>query len=656
MLKKLYENLISTTLDDRFLILSVLGEGGLGVVLKAEQSELNRLVAIKILHANELEDSNQSLARFQQEAKILAAFEHPNIVQVYSFGLIEDKKPYMAMEYIEGKTLSLLLAEAGKLPWEQVVDIICQVCQAASYAHEHGVIHRDLKPQNIMLSDKPEKNSVKVLDFGLSKILYPSVDEQKLTQTGALLGTVHYMAPEICLGKRASEQSDIYSLGCILYECISGRVPLNAEHPLVIMHKHVHELPKPLLEPVPAELELAIFKAIQKIPENRFKTMSEFESVLRLIRSGRGNNLKLGKIEHAKSKEKNKTAQITFISLILVISIALSLHLAMKSIEQSCLPARTIKSRAQLNRIESQKKAALLAETAKNYLKSGRPERANDSAERALLTLAQTFPHDAISKEFALKDLGILENIEPVLAKTRKHKLQLHQIEFHLMENDHNALAFPDQDQGRLYIMLAKLRSDYGDFFGCMHDFLQAASSYSTIKKPEKVSQIIQVAAELRANNKEQEKMKSAYLALAEVYLAVCGTDRQAIEKSLHKAMQVLQNTGPCFGEYDYIELWVQLCQIEIELFDYQKALECCRYPWQAAKSIESHHEDKLFNLIELKLEIYLKSRNKKEAAAAIKEMKAFLDRHQDSKDFQRYSSQYQSWQLKLGSQTDHQL
>lgn len=213
-----------TIIDERYEIIEPIGEGGMGSVFRARELELDRTIAIKFLQLS-MSGDEVSCSRFLREGKILSALVHKNILACYRYGLWQGRVPYIAMEFLAGKSLRSVLKENTRLPWQQVIEIALPVCDAMQTAHQNGIIHRDLKPDNIVLIDDAAK--VKVLDFGLARIIVVTEGElsQHLTHTGALVGSVHYMSPEQCSGKRADARCDIYSLGCILYELLVGAPP-----------------------------------------------------------------------------------------------------------------------------------------------------------------------------------------------------------------------------------------------------------------------------------------------------------------------------------------------------------------------------------------------------------------------------------------------
>jgi serine/threonine protein kinase len=236
-------------IDGKFEIVSPLGAGGMGSVYLSRQIGMERMVALKILR----NDSGYSLdgearARFEREVQTLSTLRHRSIVTVYGAG-VSNGLPYMAMEYVEGKSLSSLLSANKPLPLNMVTHIAIQICEALHCAHAHGVIHRDLKPNNIIVADNGE---VKLIDFGLAKLMPgAAVKDQQLTEAGSAVGSVLYMSPEQCLGQAVDARSDIYGFGCVLYHCLTGVPPFVGDHSVAVMHQHVQsQLPR-LAEVIP---------------------------------------------------------------------------------------------------------------------------------------------------------------------------------------------------------------------------------------------------------------------------------------------------------------------------------------------------------------------------------------------------------------------
>lgn len=261
-----------------YQIVAALGEGGMATVFKAYQPSMDRYVALKVLPRHFASDP-EFIGRFSQEAKVIANLQHPHILPVHDFGEA-DGYTYLAMRFIEGGTLADWLKENGPLSLEKIRSIITQVGGALDYAHSRNVIHRDVKPSNILVD---EWGNCLLTDFGLAKM---TATTSHLTQTGGILGTPAYMSPEQGLGKKIDHRSDIYSLGVVLYQMAIGRLPYQAETPMAVVIKHIHDpLPPPTrFKPdLPEGLERVILRALAKDPEDRFPTASDMVKTLQSV-------------------------------------------------------------------------------------------------------------------------------------------------------------------------------------------------------------------------------------------------------------------------------------------------------------------------------------------------------------------------------------
>ena len=282
--------------ENKYEILETLGEGGMGVVYRAQQRESNRVIALKILHAILISDE-EHVKRFRREARAISRLGHNNIVTFYHLGFTSDGVPYAAMEYLPGKNLGAILNEEDHLSPERCLHVMKQVCQGISHAHDAGIMHRDLKPANIILIDMPEPDFVKVVDFGLAKLTETSgLSTEKLTETGLLIGSFNYMSPEQVRGKPVDARSDIYACGCVMYESLTGQKPFDADNPVGVLHKHCFEPPAPFSQTpfgklCPEKLEWICRKAMAKKPDNRYQTMIEFIKDLEVMETGKGNLL-----------------------------------------------------------------------------------------------------------------------------------------------------------------------------------------------------------------------------------------------------------------------------------------------------------------------------------------------------------------------------
>ena len=279
-------------IDKKYFIMSILGKGGMCVVYKAKHLLMNKMVALKMLLPESA--ANAGLAeRFQREAQAASSLNHPNIITIYDLGISPDGKPFMVMDYLEGESLEQRISSCRSLPLKQFVPIMTQICAALEVAHEAGIIHRDIKPANIMLIDtKAQADFVKVLDFGLAKMMDSSEEAAKLTKSGEVFGTLMYMSPEQCLGHPLDKRTDIYSVGCTMYEAITGIPVHRGTSPYDLMSKQINSPPAPFATAAPhlalPELERMIMKALAKNREERYQAMSELHADLLALHKSNG--------------------------------------------------------------------------------------------------------------------------------------------------------------------------------------------------------------------------------------------------------------------------------------------------------------------------------------------------------------------------------
>jgi serine/threonine protein kinase len=275
--------------QERYRIIRPLGSGGMGAVYLAEHILFHRNFALKTLDPNTITDI--SWRRFQKEAHAASMLDHPSLIKVTDFGIIDGRQPYFVMDFFEGITLSSILKNQGSLSQDLALDIVIKVCDAIGYAHGKGVIHRDLKPSNVMLARESSNPEVKIVDFGLAKLTDGDIESTAMTKTGEVFGTAFYMSPEQCLGKAVDHRADIYSVGCLLFELLTGTPPFDGDAALPIMLKHQSEKPPSLKEAslgksFPKDLESVVAKLLEKEPGKRYQTLPELSADLRRIRSG----------------------------------------------------------------------------------------------------------------------------------------------------------------------------------------------------------------------------------------------------------------------------------------------------------------------------------------------------------------------------------
>jgi eukaryotic-like serine/threonine-protein kinase len=266
---------VGETVAERYELEELVGHGGMSSVYRAHDSLLERYVALKILHEQYSEDDD-FVERFKREARSVAQLQHPNIVTVIDRGE-QDGRQYIVFEYIDGENLKELVVRKGRLEVHEALEIAIEVARALGFAHEHGLVHRDVKPQNVLMNGD---GRAKVTDFGIAR----SLDvEHGVTQTGTVLGTSNYIAPEQASGKHVDQHSDVYSLGVVLYEMLTGDVPFPGESFVAVALKHVNDPPPNVLDvrgDIPLRVAHAVERALEKDPERRFPTMAAFAAEL----------------------------------------------------------------------------------------------------------------------------------------------------------------------------------------------------------------------------------------------------------------------------------------------------------------------------------------------------------------------------------------
>lgn len=313
------DRLLGTTIAGKLEILRVLGNGGMSIVYLARHTLMDRVVAVKVLR-DHLAADESSLKRFRQESRAVSCLDHPNVIAIHDFGVTDDGRPYLVMDYVEGKSLAEELKVRVKLPPNEVIPLIAQACDALEHAHAKGVVHRDLKPGNMMLiGPEGPQRKVKIVDFGIAKLRYQDNEEaNRLTQTGEMFGSPMYMSPEQCLAQPLDARSDVYAIGCVMYETFAGHPPFRGANVYETIYKQINEMPAPLPRDannngaVVDAIEYIIFKALAKNPLHRYQAMTElsadianastaiqnggvvprFERIINAIRSTRRKNLK----------------------------------------------------------------------------------------------------------------------------------------------------------------------------------------------------------------------------------------------------------------------------------------------------------------------------------------------------------------------------
>ena len=323
-------------INDRYEIVKSIGEGGMANVYLATDNILERNVAVKVLRGD-LSADEKFIRRFEREAQSVSNLSHPNIVEVYDVG-IEDGNHYIVMEYIDGKTLKQLLKKRESLTLTEVIDIMSQLTDGLAHAHESYIIHRDIKPQNIMIEDN---GLIKITDFGIAMAL----NATQITQTNSVMGSVHYLPPEQASGKGATIKSDIYSLGILMYELLTGTVPFKGDNAVEIALKHMKDKIPSITKQnpaIPQSVENILMKATAKNPRNRYDSVREmYNDLLVCLNEEHLNDKKitfeypendLDEVENPPKKIENKKASKNTESLVKEIEIENNINLKDKNI------------------------------------------------------------------------------------------------------------------------------------------------------------------------------------------------------------------------------------------------------------------------------------------------------------------------------------
>jgi serine/threonine protein kinase len=298
----------------QYVVLRRLGRGSFGAVYEAEQPEIEQRVAIKVLHAS-CSATSDGVRRFVNEARAIGRISHPNIVQLFAFGRLDDGRAYHVMERLEGSTLAAALAERGALPTPEALPLLWDIAHALDAAHAAGIVHRDLKPSNVFVTrDHDGRSRAKLLDFGIAKLATPE-DEGPTTASGALLGTPHYMSPEQCHAREVGPQSDIYAFGVLAYEVLTGSRPFDGSDRLEILMKQVSDAPEPpsARAQLPRELDRTLLRLLAKQPEDRPASLEQAAAAIELSLTG-------GRYAAALPKRKSWAIRLSLLAVVTAVA------------------------------------------------------------------------------------------------------------------------------------------------------------------------------------------------------------------------------------------------------------------------------------------------------------------------------------------------
>lgn len=322
------ESSLEEELGERFKLLSHVGTGGMGSVFKVEERSSGKTFAIKILNQSLLEDAS-SLKRFELEAKSARSVVHPNLVAVYDYGITGKGRPFLVMDYLDGSDLKTLLAKEGFLDVARALNLFIQCAEGLAHAHQLDIIHRDVKPSNIILESRDSGiEFAKIVDFGIAKILpNQQTITDNLTVTGDIFGTPIYMSPEQCQGNCQDQRSDIYSLGCVMYEVLTGERPFAASNSVKTILRHINDDAASMNSlnygyGIPKDLDYIVMRCLQKDPADRYQTSHELLKDLHSVSSGEAIRRKTCIGKEQKSKQQSRKLEFErFLAIVLVLQV-----------------------------------------------------------------------------------------------------------------------------------------------------------------------------------------------------------------------------------------------------------------------------------------------------------------------------------------------
>lgn len=406
------EDLTGKILCDKFELTAFLGSGGMSEVYKARHIVTGKVVAVKILHQKLAKDETTS-KRLKQEAQAAGALTHSSILSVHDFGVDSAGTPFLVMDFLDGVSLSDILKKEGPLPIDRFLTIIQQVASALAHAQQQNVVHRDLKPSNIMIL-KEGKDRAKIVDFGIAKLVDPNNEvSQRLTQTGELFGSPLYMSPEQCTGTTVDPRSDIYALGCVMFEALSGKTPHMGETVFDTIHRHINSSPPALIAPqldprVRDRLEGIILKCLAKNPADRYQSAASIEAELRKIElseasgiiSRIGNAWSLAQAKYLAKRKNNVPLLVISLFSVSALSVMASIILLFSLVDYNESNRRLLNKNSIINQYGlATTHLAWMYREAELYLMERKPEHLKNYAHYNLIT-RRTF--DAI--ELFLKE------------------------------------------------------------------------------------------------------------------------------------------------------------------------------------------------------------------------------------------------------------
>ncbi len=611
-------------------ILELIGRGGMGLVYKARQTVLDRIVAVKVL-AKEVLSGESDLRRFQLEAKLTSNLSHPNIMQTLAYGVSAKGEPFIVMEFVDGISLSQLIANEAPLSYSRFKSIFLPVLSALQYAHEKGVVHRDIKPENIMVCRENDGSErVLLLDFGVAKIISEEVLPGKpaLTSTGKIIGSPNYMSPEQCQGKALDGRSDIYSLSCVMFYALSKELPFAGENQLEVMLKHSRE-DVPTVEQFSRKMEISeklaslVLWGLAKSPADRPQSASQLahklQGILDQITLDRSPRLKA-----SPGSEKKKFGFVLF----LVFAIFISGVLAFRYCSSLKKNGESGASFFLNNRASFIPKARKLLEQAQAARDAGNFHDAQSYAGKALMAIAHPYPTKNQSRNLALDELEILNDITNVCVGLRGNPIVRLNEMFETVRANNDSV-WSESEMMRCNLDISRLRGYYRNFDHGPRSFLELIRFYMRTDHLPEAERLVSEELSFLVGT-DSTSGSAALLSLscdmASAYLADKKGDHKAALALADQCFSRLKEVS--LSEIHRSDMYIEFGHLFKDLKAYQKAESSLGEAVKSGKEMLGFHTETLISATILLSECYQSQRKYDEAIDSLKKLDAILTTH----------------------------
>lgn len=566
-------------------IQALLGKGAMASVYKGKQVLLDRTVAVKVLSREAVQGEGR-LARFQLEAKLTANLDHPNIIRTLGSGITANGEAYLLLEYVEGKTLAEEIATNAPLSFGKIKSIFLPVLSALQYAHQQGIVHRDVKPGNIMICNEGGSSTVKLLDFGIARLLERDPEQVQLTQAGVSVGSPAYMSPEQCIGKELDGRSDLYSLSCVLYESLAGRPPFSADSALSVMQMHFNEQLPPAPElaakiGVSESLARLLLSGLAKSASDRPASAEEFSNKLSTVL----NDVTLDRAPRAKEKNipgaGKLPVMISSVCIVLMVAVAVVFFFQKPSLHGGGSPGGTDSPQTE-NRIRQLDKAKQFLSEASEAKKQGDDKQAEFLCWRALSELAQRYDRNTNLQETAAAETAILTEAARIFkGLNRKTSGQLEL--FNNICNQHR--IYGDQDEIDFLQGFFLIHGYYGDLPNANDALIKVAGLCAKTQRPDILKSLLvdtESFLDADAEHRQLQAPTQVFLDLSYAYYHRTIGDKEAALRHREKAEEDLMKYKDNLSTKQEFRGYFELARFDEAIDDLESAykhLERCKKP-----------------------------------------------------------------------------